>query len=122
MAKGIYAFGIMIGTSIAVLLKICGWDWIYSKLVSNPDISQICWEMLSVYRTSFSLILYHSLLAAVLVKLGDPEDDFRWTLHFQIWPIKAIVWIGIFIGMFWIPNYAMIKFWIPSCMIGRITL
>ena len=112
----------MIGTTIAIILKISGGDWIYSKLGSNLDVSLECWEMLWVYRTSLSLILYHSLLAVVLVKIGDPEDDFRWIIHFQIWPIKALIWLGTFIGMFWIPNDAMIKFWIPSCMINRINV
>jgi hypothetical protein len=117
VAKGIYALGVMIGTTIAILLKAKGGEWIYSNLDQTPDVSLLCWEMLSVYRTSLSLILYHSFLALILIKLGEPEDDFRWAIHFQIWPIKALLWIGTFIGMFWIANDSMIKFWIPSCIV-----
>ena len=116
-AKGIYAFGIMIGTALAIILKVRGGEWIYSKLYPSPEISQECWEMLAVYRTALSLILYHFCLASTLIKLGDVEDDFRWMIHFQIWPIKALVWLGTLVGMFWITNDAMIKFWIPSCKI-----
>lgn len=107
----------MIAITIAIILKAKGGDWIYPK---SDHVSRACWEMLAVYRTSLSLILYHSFLAVILIKLGDSEEDFRWMIHFQIWPIKAFLWIGTLIGVFWIDNDLMIKFWIPSCMVAQI--
>ncbi len=103
--------------ALAILLKVHGGEWVYTKLDPLPDISQECWKTLAVYRIALSLILYHFFLATTLIKLGDVEDDFRWMLFFDIWPIKALIWIGTLIGMFWISNDAMIKFWIPSCKI-----
>ena len=100
----------MIGTALAILLKVKGCDWVL-HIVS--DCQGTFWGTLAVYRVALGMILYHAFLTVVLIKLVN-QDDARWMIHNQLWPIKSLIWICSLIGVFFISAESIALFWIPS--------
>eukprot|EP00013_Stygamoeba_regulata_P006067 CAMPEP_0177640726 /NCGR_PEP_ID=MMETSP0447-20121125/6693_1 /TAXON_ID=0 /ORGANISM="Stygamoeba regulata, Strain BSH-02190019" /LENGTH=365 /DNA_ID=CAMNT_0019142809 /DNA_START=259 /DNA_END=1353 /DNA_ORIENTATION=- len=56
-----------------------------------------------VMRTSFSLFLFHTILAVFLIRV-ESSKDFRAKIQDGLWPIKLLFLAGIFTLSFFIPN------------------
>jgi len=64
---------------------------------------QVCYGALAVYRVSFSLAIYHLILAVIMIGVYT-RGDMR--THFQEgwWPVKLLFLFGTCIASFFIPN------------------
>lgn len=119
--RTIYALGIMVGTSLAITLKIKGYEWISPPRSDITLCGSLCWGYLAVYRIALAMALYHLSLGLLLIGLGNDvdddtdTDDFRWILQNRLWPLKLLIWIGWIVGCFYISDSVMVKFWIPYC-------
>ena len=62
-----------------------------------------CYGTLAVYRITFAIFLFHSLLGALLYNVQSSSDP-RAGLQNGFWGLKLLTWLGFLIGAFFIPN------------------
>ena len=89
---------------VAAILR----DYAVSALKSFPAIDLECDECvgtLIVFRVFFALFVFHGAFAVFMLGYTVPADEpLRRPIHDSLWPVKAIVQIGLFLLTLVIPN------------------
>jgi hypothetical protein len=69
-----------------------------------------CWSYLAVMRVSFSLVIYHSFFALVVFGVRNTMD-WRASLQNGFWAMKFVLWIGLLVGTFYMPDTLFYNYW-----------
>ena len=69
----------------------------------DPSSTCITYGLLSVFKLSLSLFLYHAILAILTVGATDSRHP-RGGLHVSKWPVKMLLVIALFFACWFIPN------------------
>lgn len=80
-----------------------------------------CFEFFAPYRICLGLIAYHALLLLILLGASTSKDP-RFNIHERFWPLKIILWLGGFIGFFFVPSESLDGFWIAALIFSVIYL
>jgi len=72
---------------------------VFKVCLSNEE----CYGALVVYRLTFGLVVYHILLALIMIGVKNTYDS-RAKFQDGWWPIKFLLLAGIIFGSFYIPN------------------
>jgi len=75
--------------------------------VSVPE--QLCYGTMSVYRASFALAVFHTILALVMIGVKTTRDK-RHSIQHSWWSVKLIGLVAILIGAFFIPNTVFVPY------------
>ncbi|RIA99026.1 serine incorporator/TMS membrane protein [Glomus cerebriforme] len=99
---------------ILLLNSILAWtmmsDWVVKKLekkthnnlhLNCPEGS--CFGVLTVHRVCFALSLFHFFLGVLVIGIKDNRNP-RSAIQNGWWGPKVLLWIGLIIGSFFIPN------------------
>jgi serine incorporator 1/3 len=62
-----------------------------------------CFGFAAVHRVNFALGLLHCVLAGLLVGVNNSKDK-RAAIQNGFWGPKIVIWIGLIVGTFFIPN------------------
>lgn len=82
------------------------WKSIVQGLFNTPDISvpeQLCYGTMSVYRVTFSLVVFHLGLALMMINVQYKSDS-RHGIQHSWWILKLTLLVLILVGAFFIPN------------------
>ena len=114
-----YTLGFIITTVVAWVLS--GWGdqipGVSGRITAECDES--CWRYVAVDRVSLGFIIYHSFLCLLMIGVGNSRDP-RAFVHNGMWPIKALVWFGCIIGMFFVEPYKFSTYWIATFVFASI--
>jgi len=92
---------------------------IFSNLLketfNTPNVNvpeELCYGVMSVYRVSFALAVFHFILMIVMFNVKTKGDK-RHSFQHSWWSIKLIFVVGLMIASFFIPNVAFVPYgWI----------
>jgi len=82
------------------------WISILKDYIHTPDLQipqNLCYGTMSVYRITFSLAVFHIILAIIMINVKFVKD-FRNNVQNSFWMIKLLALIGVTVGAFFIPN------------------
>jgi hypothetical protein len=80
--------------------------------VLNTCPQDICYGTMAVYRITFSLTIYHVLMAIMLVGAKSSKDG-RSIIQDGLWGLKFLILVALMVATFFIPNFVFIPFvWI----------
>jgi hypothetical protein len=82
------------------------WLSLLKDVIHTPDLQipqQLCYGTMSVYRITFSLAIFHIVLAIIMINVRFVKD-FRNDIQNSFWTIKLLALIGVTVGAFFIPN------------------
>jgi hypothetical protein len=120
ISKLIYTGGYIITTIFGYILSTEGGD-IVAGLNSGANLSQECdsrcFNYFAVYRVSFALVVYHSLLSILLLGCKDTSTK-QVLIHTRHWPAKAFLWLLCFFGSFFIPSSFYAPYWIAAIVLS----
>ena len=120
ISKLIYTGGYIITTIFGYILSTKGGD-IVAGLNSGANLSQECdsrcFNYFAVYRVSFALVIYHSLLSVLLLGCKDTSTK-QVLIHTRHWPAKAFLWLFCFFGSFFIPSSFYAPYWIAVIVLS----
>lgn len=78
-----------------------------------------CWSYLAVMRVSFSMVVYHALLALLTLGIRNTQD-WRASIHNGYWAIKMIAWLSLLIGTFYIDDTAFYNYWVAAIIFSAL--
>jgi serine incorporator 1/3 len=102
-----YAIILLVNSLLSWLLMT---DWAVKKLqkvlldyVTINCGGHDCFGFAAVHRVNFALGLLHCVLAGLLVGVSNSKDK-RAAIQNGFWGPKIVIWIGLIVGSFFIPN------------------
>ncbi|KAK3691874.1 Membrane protein tms1 [Vermiconidia calcicola] len=102
-----YALILLVNSLISWLLLT---DWAVKKLqkvlldyVTIDCFGQNCFGFAAVHRVNFALGLFHCVMAVMLLGVNSSKDK-RAPIQNGFWGPKIIVWLGLIVASFFIPN------------------
>ncbi|KAI9140268.1 serine incorporator/TMS membrane protein [Paraphysoderma sedebokerense] len=107
VTRVLYALGFTLATAAAFTLKTIG----FQNFPYFCD--QTCWQYVTVYRFSFSLVQYHSFLMLLTFGVTNSRDA-RARIQNGFWPIKFILFAGVTTGSFFMEKELFDKYYIPA--------
>ncbi len=75
----------------------------------SSDTSKDCMARALVLRVCFGTLLFHLFIALLTIGANDFSNP-RVLIHTGLWPLKFILWLGVHIGMFFIPTSFFLGF------------
>jgi len=79
--------------------KILEWIPLLQKSCDEAD----CFGVLGIYRVSFTLAMFHLALGLITIGVRS-KGDVRVSIQDGWWPVKFILFAGVLVGSFFIPN------------------
>ncbi|KAK3670849.1 Membrane protein tms1 [Recurvomyces mirabilis] len=102
-----YALLLLLNSLLSWLLMT---DWAVKKLqsvlldyVTIDCAGKQCFGFAAVHRVNFALGLFHFMLAVMLLGVNNSRDK-RAPIQNGFWGPKIVVWLGLIVGSFLIPN------------------
>jgi len=95
-------------------------QWAYDLLkwipVLNECAENTCYGNIAVFRITFALVIFHSMLGLILIGVRNSKD-FRSAVQDRFWGLKLLVVALITILCFLIPN-AFFRYWVWFSLVG----
>lgn len=79
----------------------------------TADCDRMCWLNLAVYRTTFSLVIYHGFQCLFLCGVYSSSNP-RAKLQNGFWGLKVLLWFAIFVAVFFIKPVFFLNYWIAA--------
>lgn len=117
-SKIIYSSGYVMTTIFGYVLSLQGGAIVSNLPIISTYCNENCFNYLSVYRASFALVVYHSILCLCLLGCGSDVYHPRAFIMTQVWPFKFVGWIICFFGSFFIPSSFYLKYWIVTIAVS----
>ncbi|WFD32015.1 Membrane protein tms1 [Malassezia sp. CBS 17886] len=78
-------------------------DWSFHYIQMNCAQAESCFGVLAVHRITFALVLFHVILAGLLLDVSDTQSK-RATIQNGWWGPKVVAWSLLVLAAFLIPN------------------
>lgn len=109
--RAIYVGLFFITSFIAFIMMFWGSDilsWVPTLKVCTPDddaaaSNSNCYGVFAVYRICFGLFLFHFIFSLFLIRVRDSGDP-RAGIQDGWWIVKFVLWVGLIVVAFVIPN------------------
>lgn len=121
-SKLVYTGGYVLTTVFGYVLSLKGGDIVAglnSALAISQECDATCFNYFAVYRASFALVVYHSLLCILLLGCKDVSTK-QGLIQTRLWPAKIVLWILCFVGSFFIPPTFYAKYWIAVLVLSSL--
>lgn len=104
---------------VCISISNNGYWMSYVKLKFSEDCQDIqCQTFVMMFRVSLGLVLYHSLLCLLLIRVKHSGQP-RAAIQNSLWGFKTVLLPLILIGTCFTPPSALYNYWIPA-LIGSI--
>lgn len=120
-SKLVYTGGYILTTVFAYILSLKGGDIVANLNALSQECDAACFNYMSVYRASFALVVYHSILSLLLLGCKDIHTN-QALIQTRFWPAKTCLWIFCFFGSFFIPPSFYTRYWIAVIVLSSLFL
>ena len=121
-SKLVYTGGYVLTTVFGYILSLKGGDLVSglnSALAISQECDATCFNYFAVYRASFALVVYHSILSLLLLGCKDIYSK-QALIQTRLWPAKTALWILCFVGSFFIPPTFYTNYWIAVIVLSTL--
>ncbi|KAI3653885.1 hypothetical protein MP228_001832 [Amoeboaphelidium protococcarum] len=85
----------------------------------TEECDEACWQYLAVMRVSLAMVIYHSILCVLTFGIRSGEEV-RAGVQNGYWGIKFIIWTGLIVAMFFVPDSSFYNYHMASLIFASI--